>query len=282
MAQDYKQLAEDMIQANKPVSKIKSALGKYLTATDKSTWDKQIQDEYYALYPTHRDMTYEEYTTPSPVEGEVNANKDVTLEEFEALEEVPTVQIEYDEATYVTLEEYKAETRVVSEAIYYTYNEYLDYRATEDITVTEEEYAISPYLKTEEVTELVRPYIAPEVTDERIQAELDGMSEYVEYKSKAKSEAMEQLTVTHNSVEYDAHTRSRGDMTTITALANYLFIREVAKTSPEMQTLYDAIYKQTLPWKGADNEVHNVQAESIVEGLQLSIDEYAKVIGAKQ
>ena len=43
---------------------------------------------------------------------------------------------------------------------------------------------------------------------------------------------------------------------------------------------YKAIYKDmTVRWRGADNEVHEVQVESICEALQNSMLEVAKVIG---
>jgi len=44
--------------------------------------------------------------------------------------------------------------------------------------------------------------------------------------------------------------------------------------------VYDAVYKSTVGWKGADNEVHTVQLESLSEALEKNLLEIKNVIGA--
>ena len=252
----------------KPIGVVKGLISTEIVKRNESEFYSAQRADYDTIWPTHIDMTADEKLEHDTVDGVVLVR--------DAEYVYPQVQIEYittDEdgneirtpTNYVTYEEFKNETKVVTSAV----EEVLD----EDGTV------LTPAVA--EVTAMVRPYVAPVVTDEQIQVELDKLPEYAEYKKRLKTEAMDKLTVVHNSVEYDAHTRSRGDMATITALANHAFIKALASTTPEMQAVYDAVYKQVLPWKGTDNEVHNVQAESVIESLQLGIDEYAKVIGAK-
>lgn len=96
-----------------------------------------------------------------------------------------------------------------------------------------------------------------------------------------KLKAIDEISVETNSVEYDAHTRGRADMSSIVALANFQFIQAVVANNEELQPLYDAVYKSTLDWKGKDNLVHEVQVESIAETAISAYEEYAKVIGAK-
>lgn len=99
-------------------------------------------------------------------------------------------------------------------------------------------------------------------------------------KSK-KFEDIEMISTTVNSVEYDGHTRARADLTGVTALANFEFIKALVASNPEFQPVYDAIYKQTKEWLGKDNKPHNVQIESVAEAGIKAYETYAKVIGVK-
>lgn len=98
--------------------------------------------------------------------------------------------------------------------------------------------------------------------------------------SQQKLSHIELLTATVNSVEYDAHTRARGDLSAIVALANFEFIQALVSKNPDMQELYDSVYKSTIDWKGMDNKLHTVQIESIAKAAKVAYEEYAKVIGA--
>lgn len=96
-----------------------------------------------------------------------------------------------------------------------------------------------------------------------------------------KLEEIEKITATVNSVEYDAHTRARADLTGVVALANYEFIKTLVEANPEFKSIYDVIYKQTTQWKGVTNEIHTVQIESVAEAGIIAYNKYAEVIGAK-
>lgn len=96
-----------------------------------------------------------------------------------------------------------------------------------------------------------------------------------------KLKAIEEIIVSKNNVEYDAHTRGRSDINGVVALANFKFNQALVTVMPELQPIYDAIYKSTVDWKCADNKVHTVQVESIAEVGIDAMNEYAKAIGAQ-
>jgi len=242
---------------------VKSNLTKHLLELDRQEFDKKISDEYYVLFPTHRDMTEDEYLASI---GDEDGSLPDEYVNYSDLEAVPQVEIDYSEdESYVTLEEYKNETRVVSEAVEATYDE--------------DGMELTPYVP--EVTELVRPYIAKEITDEIVDAELAKLPEMEEYNKTKNLDEIEKIQVEANGVDYDAHSRGRSDMNGVVALANFKFIKALADSMPEVMPIYEAVYKKTLNWKGADNKVHTVQAESVAEAGIAAMTEYAKVIGAE-
>jgi hypothetical protein len=98
--------------------------------------------------------------------------------------------------------------------------------------------------------------------------------------SKAiKEDSKDKLAVTVNGVEYDGDTIAINYMSSVVSVANARFNQAIAQgVSPAMA--YDAVYKQTIGWKGSDNQVHIVQIESIVEALELAMGEVANIVGA--
>lgn len=94
-----------------------------------------------------------------------------------------------------------------------------------------------------------------------------------------KEENKQTLTISVNGVEYDADTTAINYMSSVVSLANFKFNQVIAAgTSPAMS--YEAVYKQTVGWKGADNKVHQVQVESIAEALESAMGKVANIVGA--
>lgn len=94
-----------------------------------------------------------------------------------------------------------------------------------------------------------------------------------------KISLLDNLVVTVYSVKFDAHEEAMGNMSNVANVATKKYNKLVAEgTSPV--DAYDAIYKSTIPWKGADNKVHTVQIETIVEALEKAMEERAKIYGA--
>jgi hypothetical protein len=174
-----------VIAKGKPLGVIKGLITKELLRLDKVKFDEAIKAEYDSLYPMYRQYTEEEYQTYLD-----DLEDGHTVLPIESLD----VEIDYSrDENYVTFEEYKNETRVVQEVVYYTYEEYLT-KAQEFGTpiVEESEYESIKQIKIPEATELVRPYTPIEVTDDMIQVELDKLG----YIPKEKREAQKYLNDT--------------------------------------------------------------------------------------
>jgi hypothetical protein len=129
------------------LAKARGTVKELLLAEHKAEWNKVKQDEYGVLYPSTRDMTDEEKLTNDTVDGEVitresdYAYPQVTIEYITIDEEGNEVRTPED---YVTFTEWLNETKVVTEGK----EAVLD----DDGMIIEE--------AVQEVTELVRPYVA--------------------------------------------------------------------------------------------------------------------------
>jgi len=167
------------IGANKPLTVIKKLLREEYLRLDRVKFDEAIRAEYDSLYPMYRDMTEEEFIAYQNA-LELQPEDLVT---YDSLEVITQVEIDYSEdENYKTFEEYKNETRVITEAVEATYDE--------DGNVLTE--AIP------EVTELVRPYVG--LTDEELEAMVESnelLLEYIDSIAKTtKEETLSKLTVT--------------------------------------------------------------------------------------
>jgi len=259
--QDYKQLANEMIEANKPLSKIQGALDKHFKQEHKKEFEATLRAEYDLLFPATEIVQVEE------------------LQEDGSVVMIDTeVAIDYsDNPDYVTFDEYKAETIVVSEAV-------LD---------------IDGNVVEPEVTELVRPYVPP------VQTDIDLLvTEDIDYKvysgelAKVKKDnALEALQVEHNTVMYDANGKAIGNMNAVVSLAGFKYITltdqfkasalaDTTKTDTEKLVaiaknevaVRAEIYKNTtVSWKGADNVLHTVMVESICEALEASMSQVGTI-----
>jgi len=103
-----------------------------------------------------------------------------------------------------------------------------------------------------------------------------------EFAKVRKDEALRNLTISINGVEYDANTNGQLNMSAVGSVANWQFnlqmvsyLKTIPNPSPDLQgfiavqsAIYKKIYKDThVNWKGTDNKMHNVQVESILEAL---------------
>jgi hypothetical protein len=164
-----------VIAKGKPLSVIKGLITKELLRLDKAKFEADIRAEYDELFPRRRLMTDDEY---------INSCENIISDGYDIIENgerlfYDVIDIDYSEdENYVTFEEYKDETKVITEAVYE--DEFVD-----DINVGRK-------LVSAETTEPVRPYTQIEVTDEMIQAELDKLG----YVPKDKREAQKYLNDT--------------------------------------------------------------------------------------
>ncbi|WP_455756469.1 hypothetical protein [Sulfurimonas sp.] len=103
-----------------------------------------------------------------------------------------------------------------------------------------------------------------------------------------KEQAKRDLKVTNNQVIYDADSGSLVYMNAVANLANFKFINalylqmkplvESNNTTDAMYplavlivSLYETVYKTQIDWKGADNESHKVQIESLAETIEIAM-----------
>lgn len=131
--------------------------------------------------------------------------------------------------------------------------------------------------------------------------EIKGALRTLKYKSvpdssisKAKADkitALGNVKVTANTVAYDADGNSLGNMSSVVGIASFRFNQYISigvaldTTKPTELTIlsnldaYNAVYKSTVNWKGADNVVHTVQIESVCEALEAGMLARANVYG---
>ena len=156
-----------MIEKGKPLSAIRKKVEALALAEDKAEWTANKQAEYNELYPTY--IVIEKIFNNQEEADEFINNKDffnTPRYDYEALKLEYNEPIDYSEdETYLTLQEYMDETRVVQEAVEATYDE-------DGMVLTE---AVA------EVTESVRPYVAKDVAD-IVDAYVNGL--YKELRAK--------------------------------------------------------------------------------------------------
>jgi len=247
------ELAKLQIEANMPLNVIKESIKVELLKQDRVKFDEAIKAEYDKLFPIYREMIDEEKLNYEKMFNVTTSNE--LPENFT----FPKVEIDYSQdESYITEKQYKNETRIIQEAV----------EATEDTEAIPE------------VTELVRPYIPVEATDEMIQAELDKIPEYKEYVKAKIAKEKEEIKSVVNTVEYDGDFSSINYMSATVALVCFKCLQAISDgNSPK--DAYTATFKEVCTWKGADNEPHDVQYESVAEALYESMKQVADKIGAK-
>jgi hypothetical protein len=217
------------IGANKPLAVLNKLITKELLRLDRAKFDADMREEYDNVYKL-KEVIQKTTIFDEAIQEEVTTTEVIG---FDYLDDAPT------------FEEYKNETIVIQEAVEATYDE-------DGMILTE---AIP------ELTELVRPYIPIEVTDEMIQAELNKIPEYKEYLSKQKQDKLNNLYVTVNDKVFDAHLEARLNMATA-----------IQASSLTNQT--------ETQWKMYDNSVQTVTIGELQQALILALTEVGKTIGA--
>lgn len=107
----------------------------------------------------------------------------------------------------------------------------------------------------------------------------DEIEKDAEYESKVKKESeLNLLQVSLNNVSYDAHMEAMGNMGIVTAVASFEMWKAWASLSAENLAVYNAVFKQTIEWKGATNEKHVVQIESVAETAKKAMGAKAEIL----
>jgi len=94
-----------------------------------------------------------------------------------------------------------------------------------------------------------------------------------------KEKELKELTISNNTVLYDANQEAIGNMAAVVSIATATFQRAIsvgivieeggAAVVMSLADAYNYVYKQNqLQWKGADNKWHTIQLESLVETTQ--------------
>ena len=111
---------------------------------------------------------------------------------------------------------------------------------------------------------------------EDIQADTDAV--IAKDAKEAKTKALDDLVITHNTVAYDAHGRAIGNMSAVMGVANFKFNQLLAQDVLPSDA-YIMIYKETtIWWRGADDTNHEVMIESVCETLELSMMAVAGIV----
>jgi len=248
--------AELAIQRAKENNNFKGAiklLSEYYEAQHKAEWEKKISDEYYGLFPLFREPTEDEKKAQYEMFVSIAEEKHydiVPYEEFEA-DKIP---IDYsDNEDYITLEEYKNETRVVKEA-------------------TEFE---------PEVTELVRPYVPME--KEALMLLVDNYLKPAreEIARKKKKETLEKLQVELDNIKFDANVNALGNMNAVVNLANWNFNKLLANGIAPEDAYEDIYINMQIKWKTADNNVVPITIEVVCNALEKGIKTVAEIVGVE-
>jgi len=96
-------------------------------------------------------------------------------------------------------------------------------------------------------------------------------------KKALKQQAKDDLLVENNNVEFDADINSMLYMTAVSTVANYKF-NEAVSAGESTADAFDAVYKATVNWKGADNEVHTIQVKTVIEAVEKALSETASIV----
>lgn len=220
------------ISRNK-VEGARKLLQEYYEAQDRQEFESKLRAEYDELFPKYRDMTTEEYKEWF--------TENVLADEKE--DYLPRIEIDYSEdETYVTFEDYKNETRVISEAVEATYDE--------------NGMELTPAIA--EVRELVRPYIPIDITD-RVEEYINNSEAYKAILKAKKKELLDTIIVEVNGKVFDGDETARNNMLASIQASQLLAI-------------------ESTYWKLADNTVAEVTSEEIKEALALAIQRVGEIV----
>jgi len=260
-----------------PLTRIEELVSEYVQEQDKQTWMEARRAEYDALFPATREMTDAEKTANNTAEdGTAIVREDGYVYPLMNILYVKTKEDIVDEARvdqcyvvnkdYVTFVEYLAETKVITPAV----AEVVD--ANGMVT--------TPAVPA--VTSLVREFVPKKSYKTQIDNYFANSKAWKARLKKNKVEALDMLTITANTIVYNADGKAINNMSGVVNLANWNFNKAVAGGTSASDA-YQAIYKGTkINWKSANNEIHTIQVEAICEALNSSMKKIAKVIGVQK
>ncbi len=174
----------------------KALLKELLLQEDKDKFYSDMRDVYYELYPLIREATDDEKLTQYEVfEKIAEDDSSINLVDYEDFI-ADKVTIDYSEdENYLSFEDYKNETKVITEAI----AEELD----EDGNVVTE--------AVEEVTEPIRGYVAVDVTD-RVNGYAPLVAKEAEMVQAKVQSSIDVLTATYPKFEVDTFAIQQKEM----------------------------------------------------------------------
>lgn len=103
----------------------------------------------------------------------------------------------------------------------------------------------------------------------------------------AKSSAISNLVITSETILFDGNGEALGNMSTVISVANATFnrlISEIKEVDGEMTVMsnsdaYQFVYKDSkINWKGADNLLHEINIEQLVEASRVAMQTKAEII----
>jgi hypothetical protein len=153
-----------------------------------------------------------------------------------------------------------------------------------------------PSEKEEIIEELKINEAIPSEEDIKEQIKNDELEKLKEL----KEEKLNSLTVKVGNIEYLGDDISQNRMGNTGVLANWIFNKSIGSVLKQValdpstddvtkamlnglgdifNNIYKSVYKDNkLGWKGADNKIHMVQAESVLEALMKTMQEVGKTI----
>lgn len=92
-----------------------------------------------------------------------------------------------------------------------------------------------------------------------------------QFTKELRHKELDTASVAVNTIEYNANESAMDRVDRILTLANWKFNQALA-AGDTAAAAYENVYKITVPWKGRDNEFHDVQIESLAKAQEAAIN----------
>ena len=215
-----------VIAMGKPIAVIRKLVETELLKQDKAAWMSEKQEEYDALY--YEDIEYIEV-----VQDDEGNDVEVTKTKTEL------------KLTAPTFTDWLKETKTIIEAVEATYDE-------DGMVLTE---------AVPEVVELVREFVAPEVTEDMLDAYLNTNDGYLKYLKSESNKVIESMTITISSgKEFDANELARVNMMSAVISSEFAGLTETS-------------------WRLANNETTVVTLNELKEAVMLALVKFGQLKG---
>ena len=249
----------------------KKLLSEMYQQEDKQVWNEAKRAEYETIFPTQRDMTDDEKTEYDKQFSDKNPKPVMYDEEGNEIPFVyPKIDIEYisidkdgneirTPSNYQTFDEWLNETKVVSKATYYTYDEYKAGLLDGEEAIPEDKWVAT--IKTPEVNEPVRPYtpLTKEELETKVGTYLTNSEQYKLLLKKEKRAKLDSIKVEVNGNLFDGNETARLNMLSAVQAAN---VNGITKAN----------------WKLADNTIVEVTIDDINTALVKSIEAVGSIV----